>query len=79
MLFYLTTLNLAQYTHEIVLVLSKGEIDRQIVAAVEAWKHGDFLCWNYILNSLANTLCNVYYVKGIARELWESLELQYKT
>ncbi|GMP85152.1 hypothetical protein CsSME_00038425 [Camellia sinensis var. sinensis] len=58
MIFYLTTLNLARFAHEKVLALNEGETDRQVVAAVDAWKHGDFLCRNYILNGLDNTLHN---------------------
>ena len=33
-------------------------------------KHSDFLCKNYILNGLDNTLYNVYSSIKIARELW---------
>nr|GEZ22532.1 hypothetical protein [Tanacetum cinerariifolium] len=49
------------------------------VQAVEAWKHLDFLCHNYILNGLVDSLCNVYYKTMTAKELWESLERKYKT
>ena len=38
--------------------LKENEIDRQVVAIVDAWKHADFLCKNYILNGLDNTLYN---------------------
>ncbi|XXG80343.1 hypothetical protein AAC387_Pa09g1241 [Persea americana] len=44
MLFYLTTLNLAWFLHEESTALIEGETDKQVVAAVEAWKHADFLC-----------------------------------
>ena len=50
-----------------------------MVAAVEAWKHADFLCRNYLLNGLDNTLYNVYCAFNTARELWESLDKKYKT
>ena len=73
MLFYLTTLNLAKFLHEDALVCSENEADHQVVAAVDAWKHFDFLCKNYILNGLDNTLYNVYSLIKTARELWESL------
>ncbi|KAK3010070.1 hypothetical protein RJ639_012642, partial [Escallonia herrerae] len=53
--------------------------DRQTVAAVDAWKHSDFLCKNYILNGLDNALYNVYSPKVNAKALWESLERKYKT
>ena len=43
------------------------------------YKHVDFLCRNYILNGLDNTLYNVYCAFNTARELWESLDKKYKT
>ena len=54
-LFYLTTLNLAKFLYENAPNLKENEMDRQVVAAMEAWKHADFLCKNYILNGLDNT------------------------
>ena len=59
--------------------MKEDETDRQVVAAVEAWKHADFLCRKYILNGLDNTLYNVYCSFNTARELWESLDKKYKT
>ncbi|GJX80943.1 hypothetical protein Tco_0329092 [Tanacetum coccineum] len=47
--------------------------------AVEAWKHSDFLCHNYVLNGLIDPLYNVYCKTTTAKELWESLERKYKT
>ena len=79
MLFYLTTLNLAKFLREDALVCSENEADRQVVAAVDAWKHFDFICKNYILNGLDNTLYNVYSLIKTTRELWESLDRKYKT
>ena len=79
MLFYLTTLNLARFLREDALILKEDETDRQVVAVVDAWKHADFLCRNYILNGLDNTLYNVYSPIKTAKELWESLEKKYKT
>ena len=79
MLFYLTTLNLAHFLREDALALKENEADKQVVAAVEAWKHADFLCRNYILNGLDNTLYNVYCALNTARELWESFDKKYKT
>ena len=55
MLFYLTTLNLEKLLYENTPKLKENETDRQVVAAVEAWKHADFLNKNYILNGLDNT------------------------
>ncbi|XXG54030.1 hypothetical protein AAC387_Pa03g2009 [Persea americana] len=73
-LFYLTTLNLARFLHEESPALIEGETDKQVIAAVEAWKHADFLCRNYTLNELNNTLYNVYCSLKIAKELWDSLD-----
>ena len=50
-----------------------------MVAAVDAWKHVDFLFQNYILNGIDNTLYNVYSLIKTTMELWESLEKKYKT
>ena len=49
-MFYLITLNLAKVLHENAPTLKEGETDKQIVATIEAWKHSDFLCKNYIFN-----------------------------
>ena len=79
MLFYLNILNLARFLHETTPTLEDDESDVQMVAAVDAWKHSDFLCRNYILNGLDNTLYNVYSPIKTAKELWESLDKKYKT
>ena len=79
MLFYLTTLNLARFLHEDAPILTEDETDRQMVATVDAWKHANFLCRNYILNGLDNTLYNVYSPIKTAKELWKSLQKKYKT
>ncbi|KAL2541818.1 Uncharacterized protein Adt_02796 [Abeliophyllum distichum] len=59
-LFYLTTLNLARFLTKDALKLKQGERDIQAVSTVEAWKHSDFLCQNYVMNGLADSLYNVY-------------------
>ena len=69
MLFYLTTLNLARFLHEEAPALKEDESDRQVVVAVDAWKHSDFLCRNYILKGLDNKRYNVYSPLKIAKEL----------
>ena len=79
MLFYFTTLNLAHFLQEDAPTLKENETDRQVVAVVDAWKHADFLCHNYLLNGLDNTLYNVYCAFNTVRELWESLDKKYKT
>ncbi|GJZ53546.1 pol polyprotein [Tanacetum coccineum] len=45
---------------------------------MEAWKYSDFLCHNYVLNGLVDSLYNVYCKTTTAKELWESLERKYK-
>ena len=79
MIFYLTTLNLARFLNEDAPQLKEDEHDIQVISAIEAWKHLDFLCGNYVLNGLTDTLYNVYYTKSSAKELWESLDWKYKT
>ena len=79
MLFYLTTLNLAKFLYENAPNLKENEMDKQVVAAMEAWKHADFLCKNYIPNGLYNTLYNVYSLIKTSKELWDSLDQKYKT
>ncbi|KAK3032987.1 hypothetical protein RJ639_035815 [Escallonia herrerae] len=59
-------------------VMLEYEVDFK-AAVVDAWKHSDFLCKNYILNGLDNTLYNVYCPMVNAKALWESLERKYKT
>ncbi|KAL2506121.1 Uncharacterized protein Adt_21742 [Abeliophyllum distichum] len=73
-LFYLTTLNLARFLTEDAPKLKQGERDIQAVIAVEACKHSNFLCQNYVMNSLADSLYNVYSTIKIAKKLWESLD-----
>ena len=79
MLFYLTTLNLARFLNEDAPKLDEGDTDKERLAAVDAWKHSDFLCRNYILNGLDNALYNVYSPLKTAKELWDSLDKKYKT
>ena len=79
MLFYLTTLNLARFLIEEPPKLSEGETDMQVANVVDAWKHSDFLCRNYVMNGLDDSLYNVYYAIKTAKEIWESLDRKYKT
>ncbi|KAK4382784.1 hypothetical protein Sango_2840400 [Sesamum angolense] len=69
MLFYLTTLNLARFLSEEAPVVSEGESDTQKRVVIDVWGHGDFLCRNYILNGLSDTLYNVYSSATTARAL----------
>ncbi|XP_039142321.1 uncharacterized protein LOC120279452 [Dioscorea cayenensis subsp. rotundata] len=73
MLFYLTTLNLARFLTEKAPELKEEEQDAQLIISVEAWKKSDYLCRNYIMNSLSNTLYNVYTSKKLQKNcgmLW---------
>ena len=51
----------------------------QVINFVDAWKHSDFLCRNYVMNGLHDSLYNVYCAFKTAKELWESLDQKYKT
>ncbi|XP_039022096.1 uncharacterized protein LOC120154402 [Hibiscus syriacus] len=80
MLFYLATFNLAKFFKDDPPTIREDEVDAATVFNItEAWKHSDFLCRNYILNGLSDALYEVYNIKKIAKELWESLDHKYKT
>ena len=78
-MFYLTTLNLARFLTEEAPKLSNGEMDKQAFNAIEAWKHFDLLCRNYVMNGLHDSLYNVYCAIKTSKELWEALDRKYKT
>ncbi|GJX25655.1 hypothetical protein Tco_0231951 [Tanacetum coccineum] len=73
MFFYLITLNLARFLNETAPQVEppkEGKLSNaQAVQAVEAWKHSDFLCHNYVLNGLVDFLYNVYCKTTTAKEL----------
>ncbi|KAD3336335.1 hypothetical protein E3N88_31854 [Mikania micrantha] len=77
MLFYLTTLNLARFQTESPPAITDGDV--QSVTALEAWKHSECLCRNYVLNGLVDALYNVHCKITTAKELWESLDKKYRT
>nr|AAK70407.1 pol polyprotein [Citrus x paradisi] len=79
MFFYLTTLNLARFLTKDAPKPKEGETDIQVASAIDAWHHSDFLCKNYVMNGLSDSLYNVYIGKKTAKELWESLDRKYKT
>ena len=60
MLLYLTTLNLARFLTEDGPKLKEDEHDIEVINAVDAWKHYDFLCKNYVMNVVIDSLYNVY-------------------
>ena len=69
MLFYLTTLNLARSLTEDPPKLKEDERDIQVISVVDAWKHFDFLCKNYVMNVLTDSIYNVYSDKKTTKEL----------
>ena len=79
MLFYLTTLQFAKFLKETPPGPVEGEPEATWKLRAEAWLQGDFLCKNYLLGGLDNTLYNVYQGMASAKSLWESLEKKYKT
>ncbi|XP_070007831.1 uncharacterized protein [Nicotiana sylvestris] len=60
-------------------VLAEGTPDDERFVVTEAWKHSDFLCKNYILSCLEDSLYNVYSVMETSKALWNALEKKYKT
>ncbi|KAH1107190.1 hypothetical protein J1N35_010958 [Gossypium stocksii] len=72
-------LNLVKFSKDDPSTVKEGEVDEVTAfTAIEAWKHSDFLCRNYILNGLSNALYEVYGVKKTTKELWTSLDHKYK-
>jgi len=76
MLFDLTTLHLAKFLQD---DPPEPGTDRDSVIIVDAWPQGNFLCWNYILNGLDDSLYNVYSPITTTKKLWVSLDKKYKT
>ncbi|KAM3328258.1 hypothetical protein P3S68_032950 [Capsicum galapagoense] len=79
MFFYLTTLCLKRFTSEDAPEVPEGTSDKDCFVIVEAWKHSDFLCRNYILSGLQDDLYNIYSGTKTSKELWGALERKYKT
>ncbi|XP_070017662.1 uncharacterized protein [Nicotiana sylvestris] len=79
MFFYLTTLSLQKFIKEDVLVLPNETPDNERFLVIEAWKHTDFLCKNYILSRLEDDLYNVYSNVEMSKEVLIALERKYKT
>ncbi|XP_070016872.1 uncharacterized protein [Nicotiana sylvestris] len=79
MFFYLTTLSLQKFIKEDVSVLFDETPETECFLVIEAWKHSDFLCKNYILTGLGDALYNVDSGVETSKELWIVLEKKYKT
>ena len=77
MMFYLTTMNLHRFlTDEPPTVEAEGVWD---LAAVESWRHSDYLSRNYILTYLTDELFEEYKPHETAKKMWDALEYKYKT
>ena len=74
--FCLTTLHLTKFLQE---DAQEPGTDRDSVLVVDVWTQGDFLCRNYILNGLNDSLYNIYSLITTAKKLWASLDKKYKT
>nr|GEX36110.1 hypothetical protein [Tanacetum cinerariifolium] len=83
MSFHLTTLNVTRFLKETATQVEppmEGQsFNAHAMQAMEAWKHSDFLCYNYVLNGLVDSWYNVYCKTTTTKELWESLKRMYKT
>ncbi|XP_070028293.1 uncharacterized protein [Nicotiana sylvestris] len=79
MFFYLTTSCLQKFIKEDVPDLPDETLENENFLVIEAWKHSDFLCRNYILSGLEDNLYNVYSSVETSKELWNALERKYKT
>ncbi|XP_060668437.1 uncharacterized protein LOC132799788 [Ziziphus jujuba] len=78
MLFYLTTLNLARFL-TVDAPPSNEKSDKETFMAVDAWKHSNYLCRNYVLNGLSDALYGMYCGMKSTKELWETLDRKCKT
>ena len=79
MLFYLTTLNLMRFLTEYAPKLKEDDTNLQLVSAFQTWNYSNFMCMNYIMNCLSNSLYNVYSVLKMSKTLWDSLDRKYRT
>ncbi|XP_070011331.1 uncharacterized protein [Nicotiana sylvestris] len=79
MFFYSTTLCLQKFIKEDVPDMPDETLENERFLVIEAWKHSDFLCKNYILSGLEDNLYNVYNNVETSKGLWIALERKYKT
>ncbi|KAG7567884.1 Ribonuclease H-like superfamily [Arabidopsis thaliana x Arabidopsis arenosa] len=76
--FYLHNLNMTRYLVEIEPTLPPGNTDPTVLASVQQWNHGDYLCKRQILHYLVDKLYDVYSEVSTSKILWENLETQFK-
>ena len=69
---------MTKYLTEVKPELPPGNKDAHVLASVEAWVHGDYLCKGHILHCLVNELYDVYSETNNSKYLWEALEKKYK-
>ncbi|PHT39112.1 hypothetical protein CQW23_22685 [Capsicum baccatum] len=74
MFFYLTTLYLQRFTSEDAPEVLEGTLNKEHFMILEAWKHSNFLCRNYILSGLQDDLYNVYNGTKTSKKLYGELE-----
>nr|XP_009780835.1 PREDICTED: uncharacterized protein LOC104229820 [Nicotiana sylvestris] len=79
MFFYLTTLSLQKFIKEGVFVLPDETPKNERFLVIEACKHFDFPCKNYVLSGLEDDLYNVYSGVKKSKKMWTALEKKYKT
>ena len=86
MLFYLTMLRVLHVLTERAPTnppASEGQNTvRQIAKfqkAVDNWANNEYICQNYILNGVDDSLYEIYSTFATARKIWELLETKYKT
>lgn len=65
----MTTLNHVRFLKEKASLSIKGETNIQVINVIDAWNDSDFLCRNYLLNSLSDFLYCMYDGKKKAKEL----------
>ncbi|KAL9663720.1 hypothetical protein QQ045_019111 [Rhodiola kirilowii] len=75
--FNLRQIGLVRYLTEETPTISDEEDDPQVLMAFNTWKDDDYMCRNYVLNILCDTLYKVNCIKSSTKELWESLERMY--
>ncbi|KAL4271483.1 hypothetical protein GQ457_13G017890 [Hibiscus cannabinus] len=83
MSFYLTMLNLVKYLKEdppvVIVGDGVGEVDELTAFSIkDDWENGDYLCRNYILKGLQDSLYPIYDVYKTTKQLWATLDHKYK-
>lgn len=75
--FYLTALSLSRFLTED--AQTYRENDQGFFVALEAWSCSYYLCRHYVINSLYDSLYDVYSKMKSTMELWDSLEQKYES